>query len=176
MGAAVEPVGPVGQVGSGEPGVPGEPGGAPGEGELLDVPGLSGLTAEGVDELIEQVGGLREEVAEQNTLARANRSWIKFLVVSLALSLVVGGLSVLGAYLLIDRNNNRQQANATAQARALCTDWKGRAESKLLTRSSDAVRSGVRTAADAYRLTRCDVLTGPLGPVDPEAFRPAPPS
>lgn len=163
---AEEPAGPAGQQGPpGSQGPPDDPGIAVGG------PGLSA----GVGSLVTEVRALRDEVSQYNVTAVSARRIASWVAASLLVSILLGIAAIGGAYLLIDRNNSRQQANATAQARALCMDWKGRAEATLLTRSSEAVRSGVRTAADAYRLTHCDLLTGALGAVDPEAYKPAPP-
>jgi hypothetical protein len=76
----------------------------------------------------------------------------------------------------ITAEQQRQAAEQDRQGRALCAIWKGTAEADVLARSSEVVRSQVRTAAAAYQLVRCDERTGPLGLVDPEAYKPAPPS
>jgi hypothetical protein len=68
----------------------------------------------------------------------------------------------------------RQDAARLRQSTALCRSWKQQAEVDVLPSSTELGRSIVRTAADAYRLTGCQILTGDLGPVDPEAYRPAP--
>lgn len=68
----------------------------------------------------------------------------------------------------------RQAAEQERQGRALCQSWKQTAESVVSPKASESDRSQVRTAADAYRLVHCDQRTGALGPIDPDAFRPAP--
>jgi len=68
----------------------------------------------------------------------------------------------------------RQAAEQERQGRALCTGWKQAAESDVPANASEIARSLVRTAADAYALVHCDRFAGPLGHVDPEAYRPAP--
>lgn len=68
----------------------------------------------------------------------------------------------------------RQAAEQERQGRALCTGWKQAAESDVPANASEIARSLVRTAADDYRLVHCERFAGPLGDVDPEAYRPAP--
>lgn len=70
----------------------------------------------------------------------------------------------------------RQAAEQERQGRALCTGWKQAAESDVPADASEIARSLVRTAADDYRLVHCERFAGPLGAVDPEAYRPAPPT
>jgi len=70
----------------------------------------------------------------------------------------------------------RQAAEQERQGRALCQSWKQTAESDVSPNASELARSIVRTAADDYRLVHCERFAGPLGEVDPEAYRPAPPS
>jgi len=68
----------------------------------------------------------------------------------------------------------RQAGEQERQGRALCSGWKQTAESKIQANASELGRSLVRTAADDYRLVHCERFAGPLGPVDPAAYEPAP--
>lgn len=119
-----------------------------------------------VDELTAEVRGLREEVHRRTR-------WVWGTIGAVVL---VGALAWLGAYVLIDRNNIRQAAEQRRQAVGFCTDLGRRATAPVPPTATDLGRSNVRTAADAYSITGCDTTLGPLGPVDPDAYRTAPPT
>ena len=68
----------------------------------------------------------------------------------------------------------RQAAEQDRTSRALCRQWKQAAEQDLPPDADEASRSFVRTSADDYRLIHCERFAGPLGRVDPNAYRPAP--
>ena len=61
-------------------------------------------------------------------------------------------------------------------AQARCVKWRGEAAAVVLPTTSDLGRVIVRTAAASYELDpECVQLLGELGPVDPDAYRVAPP-
>jgi hypothetical protein len=130
-----------------------------------------------VDLLVSEVHGLREgvqsvfgELTEANERAaraeatsKRNRSWLRILGLSFVVSLVVSGLLFAGLFAFAMRNRTGQ-----------CTEWKATATQDIGPTTTELGRSLVRTAADAYRLTGCEKFLGPLGDVDPDAYRPAP--
>jgi type II secretory pathway pseudopilin PulG len=78
----------------------------------------------------------------------------------------------------IQTEQKRQAAEANVRARALCSEWKGRAEAKVLPTTQDLGRVIVRTAAANYLSLGCEARTGKLkdGKPDAEAYRQAPPA
>jgi hypothetical protein len=126
-----------------------------------------------VSDLTEEVASLSREVSEQNVLRLRDRKWV---ALTISIAVLVGALSIGGAYSLIVRNNNRQMSEAKAQGIVLCTDWRRRANAPVAENATELGRSLVRTAADAYRLAGCETFLGPVGDVDPNAYLPAPAS
>ena len=71
---------------------------------------------------------------------------------------------------------SRQSAAAEMQARAQCSKWRDEAGGPVDAQTRDLGRVIVRTAAASYSLGECEQFFGPLGAVDPDAYRPAPAS
>jgi len=68
----------------------------------------------------------------------------------------------------------RLRAEQERAQRNLCVRWKQEAGVDVLPSTSDLGRIIIRTAAAGYVLTGCADVTGPLGPVDPDAYVVAP--
>ena len=146
-GAAEGTPGPQGQPG------PGGPQGQPGPSGPQGAPGL----AAGVGELTREVRELRHLLSR-----RGRQLWV-----TLAAVVAVGALAIGGSYELNRRDDLRREA-------AQCRDWRARATADVPVAATDLGRVVVRTAAAEYDIGRCDRLTGPLGDVDPDAYRTAP--
>lgn len=90
--------------------------------------------------------------------------WV-ILVWVLAVSVAIG-------YLVAGRINDvREQRQAAV---GFCSQAKASATADVPATSSELGRNLVRISAGAYQIGHCEQITGPLGDVDPDAFRPAP--
>lgn len=77
--------------------------------------------------------------------------------------------SVVVAYLFV-----RVTVLQDRQTTATCRDWRALAAVDVTSATTEQTRSRIRTAVDNYGLIGCDRRLGPLGPVDPAAYVPAP--
>lgn len=89
----------------------------------------------------------------------------------LILAWVLGASIVIGWLVAGRVNDVREQRQA---AIGFCTQARDAATADVPATSSELGRNLVRIAAGAYQIGQCDHITGPLGDVDPDAFRPAP--
>lgn len=147
----------------GQPG-PGGPQGQPGPGGPQGVPGQTGQ--QGIPGLTEGVEDLADVVRVLNDAMRRRTRWLWS---TIAAVILVGALVLAGAYELI---TTRQEH----QARATCAKWRGEAGAPVVDTTTDLGRVVVRTAAAGYKLIDCESLTGPLPPVDQDAYQTAPPA
>ena len=140
---------------------------------VAEVHGLSGVVQLVRDELAEAndraavaheraATAAAESHAAQVT-AKRSISWVRVLGLSLLVSIIVCAVLFAGLFTFAMRNRTSQ-----------CTEWKATATQDVSPATTELGRSLVRTAAAAYRLTGCEKFLGPLGDVDPDAYRPAP--
>jgi hypothetical protein len=120
------------------------------------------LTA-AVEALAAEVGEANDRADNAEKSAGRTRSWLQVIGVAGLASLLVVVVAIAALF-----------AYAGSNRKGLCRDIASRATGELAPTSTEYARSLVRTAADNYRILNCEEATGPLGDIDPDAYRPAP--